>query len=99
MIMRQRRPDLVLLDLELPDIHGLEVVENIRSDPDWQDIPIVIVSAQGEIENREALVGSVTLTKANGLSLGEIVRWVQYTVDTNVTHFLASPTPPEAPAL
>jgi CheY-like chemotaxis protein len=99
MMIRQRRPDLVLLDLELPDIHGLQVIEDIRSHPEWRDIPIVIVSAQGELENQETLTGSVTLTKANGLTPGEVVQWVQHMVDTTITRLLAPPVLPEVSAL
>jgi PAS domain S-box-containing protein len=38
-------PDLILLDLNLPDIHGSEVIEQIMKDPVTKEIPVVIVSA------------------------------------------------------
>lgn len=38
------RPDLVLLDLELPKLDGLSVTRNLRSDPKFKDVPIVILS-------------------------------------------------------
>jgi protein-histidine pros-kinase len=41
----QHRPDLILLDLHLPDISGEEVLEQLRSDVRTRDIPVVIVSA------------------------------------------------------
>jgi DNA-binding response OmpR family regulator len=41
---RQRRPDLVLLDLRLPDIDGFEVCEQLVDSPDTCGIPIIIVS-------------------------------------------------------
>jgi two-component system cell cycle response regulator DivK len=37
-------PDLIILDLGLPDVHGYEVVRALRSDPQTRDIPVVIVS-------------------------------------------------------
>jgi DNA-binding response OmpR family regulator len=41
---RQRRPDLVLLDLRLPDIDGFVVCEHLVDSPDTCGIPIIIVS-------------------------------------------------------
>jgi two-component system KDP operon response regulator KdpE len=42
---RRHRPDLVLLDLQLPDLSGLEVCQEIR---EQSDVPIVILSVQGD---------------------------------------------------
>lgn len=41
---RVDRPDLILLDVLLPDIDGFEVLERLRSDPALSDIPVVILS-------------------------------------------------------
>lgn len=38
----QSRPSLALVDLNLPDSHGLELVKEIRSNPEYKDLPIVI---------------------------------------------------------
>ena len=43
--MRQRRPDLILLDMHLPDIEGMELLRHLKADADLADIPVVIVSA------------------------------------------------------
>ena len=43
--VRRTQPSLVLLDMHLPDIDGLEVLEQLRSDPTTADIPVVVVSA------------------------------------------------------
>lgn len=42
------RPDLVILDIMLPDLDGLEVCRRLKRDPDCQQIPILMVSARGE---------------------------------------------------
>ncbi len=80
-MMRVRRPDLVLLDLILPDMDGVQVVERIRSAPGWQHIPVVVVSAQDEVNGVGALTGTVMLAKAGGFTPGEIVQWVQGVLD------------------
>lgn len=37
-------PDVILLDLDLPDISGLEIIEKIKKDENWKQIPVVIFS-------------------------------------------------------
>jgi signal transduction histidine kinase/ActR/RegA family two-component response regulator len=44
-LARTVRPDVVLLDLDLPDIPGEEVLAELRADPATADIPVIVVSA------------------------------------------------------
>lgn len=77
-MMRTRRPDLILLDLMLPGLGGFQVIEQIRSEPEWQKIPIVVISAQDEIDQAQLLDGPVLLTKEKGMSPGELVGWIEH---------------------
>jgi len=45
---RERRPDLVLLDLMLPDISGLEVCRQFKTDEALRSIPIIMLTARGD---------------------------------------------------
>ncbi len=47
-IIKQSRPDLVLLDLILPKKSGFELLEDMRSDPSTQGTPVIIVSNLGQ---------------------------------------------------
>jgi signal transduction histidine kinase/CheY-like chemotaxis protein len=44
-LARQHHPDLVLLDLHLPDMPGQEVLDRLRAEPSTADVPVVILSA------------------------------------------------------
>jgi two-component system, cell cycle response regulator DivK len=44
-IMRAEMPDLVLMDIQLPEVSGLEVTRWIKADPDLKHIPIIAVTA------------------------------------------------------
>lgn len=45
MLSASHKPDIIILDLGLPDIDGVEVIEHIRT---WSNVPIIIVSARSE---------------------------------------------------
>ncbi|MBM3120908.1 MAG: response regulator [Chloroflexi bacterium] len=46
--VRRMRPDLVLLDLMMPDMDGWEVYQQIKADPALRDIPVVVVTAKAQ---------------------------------------------------
>jgi len=61
------RPDLILLDLNLPKIDGLHVLEAIKADPGLKSIPVVMVSGnihEGDIRRAYELQASAFVMKA-----------------------------------
>jgi two-component system alkaline phosphatase synthesis response regulator PhoP len=50
---RDRDVRLVLLDLMMPNVSGLDVLAWIRSNPQWRDLPCVILTAAGQDAQRE----------------------------------------------
>jgi DNA-binding response OmpR family regulator len=44
-----RRPDLLILDVELPGLNGLDVFDLLRSDPHWQGVPVLFLTALPEL--------------------------------------------------
>jgi DNA-binding response OmpR family regulator len=51
-LAQERHPDLILLDLMLPDVHGFEICETLRTTRATNLIPIVMVTALAESEHR-----------------------------------------------
>ncbi|MCL2925173.1 MAG: diguanylate cyclase [Trichodesmium sp. MAG_R04] len=45
------KPDLILLDLMMPEINGLEVCKQLKSDPEYTNIPIIFITASNEQEH------------------------------------------------
>jgi len=50
--IREDRPDLVVLDVMLPDVSGLEVVRQVRADPEIASTPVILLTARGEESDR-----------------------------------------------
>jgi CheY-like chemotaxis protein len=65
-LAREHRPSLILLDLQLPDIPGPEVLERLQRDPATREIPVVVISADatlGQIDRLRAAGAREFLTK------------------------------------
>jgi DNA-binding response OmpR family regulator len=78
LLARSEGPDVILLDLRLPDCHGSEVLELLRGDHLTADVPVLVISATADKETREELLAggaSGFITKPfNPAKLGPIVR-------------------------
>ena len=77
--LEQTIPDLVLLDLILPNKNGFEVLEEISQNPQWRSIPVIIVSNLGQesdIERGKQLGAMDYYVKAR-LSIDELVKKVK----------------------
>ena len=57
-LAREQPPDLVLLDVMMPGQSGLDVLEVVRSDPELETLPVVVVSAFSSEEDRRAAVAA-----------------------------------------
>lgn len=53
-MVRDRRPDLVLLDLNLPDIDGCAVLRSLRADPATRELPVIVHTASPSVAARMA---------------------------------------------
>jgi len=51
--VREHRPDLILMDIMMPALDGVETCRRLKNDSETADIPIVIVTTKGEPETME----------------------------------------------
>ena len=50
-LVRKERPDVVLLDIMMPDIDGYEVYRRIKLDPETKEIPVIFMSALARVDH------------------------------------------------
>jgi CheY-like chemotaxis protein len=52
-LAKSHRPDLILMDIQMPVINGLEAIKQICQDPNLADIPIIALTALAMVGDRE----------------------------------------------
>lgn len=57
-LVRDNPPDLILLDVMMPDMNGYQVCKRLKSDPLTRRIPVIFLTAMGEVENEAAGFGA-----------------------------------------
>jgi signal transduction histidine kinase/CheY-like chemotaxis protein len=77
--VEEKRPDLILLDLMMPEMDGFEFVAKLRTNPDWLKIPVVVVTAKDLTpQDRERLDGHVKkIFQKGALSREELAREIR----------------------
>lgn len=53
-LMRERKPDLLLLDLMMPQVNGWDVYREVKTDPKLADIPVIVITAK--IPDRDRII-------------------------------------------
>ena len=55
-LARRLRPDVVLMDVQLPKLDGLEATRRLQADPATREIPVIALTASAMIEDRERVL-------------------------------------------
>src|SRR5690606_36025250 len=55
-LAREHQPDLILLDVHLPDMSGREVLGELRGDADLRQIPVIVISADATQKQIDAML-------------------------------------------
>jgi len=50
-LVKKKNPDLIILDIMMPDMDGFEVCERLKEDPETKEIPIIFLTAKTELED------------------------------------------------
>jgi DNA-binding response OmpR family regulator len=85
-LIRDTRPDLVLLDVMLPEVSGYEICQEIRADKDLSDVRILMMTARGSaMERRKGLALGADGFIAKPFELGELRAELRRILDGETT--------------
>jgi len=74
-----KKPDLILLDLVLPKVHGFEVLKQLKTDKETEDIPVIVLTnleGIGDVDKALGLGATTYLVKAQ-YGLEEVVEKIK----------------------
>jgi CheY-like chemotaxis protein len=96
-VMQSVLPDLIVMDLVMPNMDGFQLLEHRAQDPVLREIPVIVVSAQ-DTAHQPILANHLIVGRGGGLSAGHLLRAIQFT--TQLLHQgapTAGAAPPTAP--
>ena len=78
---RQLQPDLIILDLEMPGLDGIETCTTLRADETTRGIPVIILTASESLEvNRKAFGAGAQATVLKSMSREQLLNVVEITL-------------------
>ncbi|MGH2458985.1 MAG: response regulator [Chloroflexota bacterium] len=78
--LREQKPDLILLDLVMPEVDGYTVLETIRGESALGAIPVIVLSAQGR-QTETLTTGMLGVSRGDGLGVNELLRLLRVSID------------------
>jgi CheY-like chemotaxis protein len=74
--IKQKTPDLIMLDLMLPDVSGFEILTFLQDDPHTKDIPVIVLTALGDPVELAKLNGVMSVLRKSDFSLSKLQEMV-----------------------
>lgn len=90
-LMRQRRPDVVLLDMVMPELDGIAVLREKRQDARIRDIPVIVVSSKDPTDE-PIVTDRLLVARGRGLTAADLLSCIQ-----TVSEVLSPARPEHAP--
>ncbi len=75
---RVTAPDCIVLDLNLPDMHGIQVIEALRAEPALAETPIVVVSGERRVVGERAVAAGASAFHAKPLDFGGLLATLRF---------------------
>ncbi len=97
-LLREHRPDVVLLDLVMPEMDGFQFLHKMREDPAVREIPVVVISSR-DPSGEPIVSDALTVVRGGGISGRDLLACAQAISEILLSAPPALPAPPETPAL
>jgi CheY-like chemotaxis protein len=76
-MLRKRKPDVMILDLIMPDISGFQVLKEKENDPSIREIPVIVITAQ-DPSGMPKVSDTVSVSREGGFSSHDLLDLVRF---------------------
>lgn len=78
----KKKPDLILLDIMMPKINGLDVLKTLHADPELKDVPVILLTALiQELNQAKAITGgAVNYFVKSEVMPGDLIKYIERTL-------------------
>ena len=83
-MLREQRPNVILLDLVMPKMDGFQLLQAKSQDPALKDIPVIVISAR-DPAGQPIVSGAFAVTRCDGLSAHHLLTFIKKTVEMLAT--------------
>jgi len=79
--VKAEKPDIIVTDFQMPVMSGLELIENLRREPETADIPVIMLTARGfAIEEEKKQQLNITACLSKPFSPREVLQCIEETL-------------------
>ena len=75
-------PDLIITDIEMPNLDGIDLIKRLRERPDWKQVPIVVVSAYGSGNLTQAMDAGANGAMRKPIPMANLFAMIQRLLST-----------------
>ena len=81
-VIKTHQPELILLDIAMPEMNGFEVIDALQADPEFANIPIILLTATRYIHSEMEFSPQMTIRQAGGLNPMHVLKCLHTLIDT-----------------
>ncbi|HXG64404.1 MAG TPA: response regulator, partial [Blastocatellia bacterium] len=74
------KPDIIITDVNMPRLDGIELTEQLREEREFEDVPIVVVSAAGSGDLRQAMAAGASCSMRKPVDLDALITTIHTAV-------------------
>ena len=83
--VKAEKPDVIVTDFQMPVMSGLELIENLRSEPETSDIPVIMLTARGfAIDEEKKQQLNITACLSKPFSPREVLQCIEETLSAGM---------------